>query len=108
MWISINMYIVVEMFYIIALIISGTYTLSVRDYDDLRGYLAKHYKIVTRRTPDHSCELYYITKSRTFTSLADLVRHYQGEWMQTLCLLRVEKLICVTKSLTEEYSCIAL
>lgn len=55
----------------------GTYTLSVRDYDELRGYLAKHYKIMTRRSPDHSCELYYITKSRTFISLADLVKHYQ-------------------------------
>ena len=59
-------------------LIPGTYTLSVRDYDELRGYLAKHYKIVTRRPPDHSCELYYITKSRTFTSLPDLVKHYQG------------------------------
>ena len=59
--------------------VAGTYTLSVRDYDELRGYLAKHYKIVTRRPPDHSCELYYITKSRTFSSLPDLVKHYQGK-----------------------------
>ncbi|KAL8574212.1 hypothetical protein ACOMHN_066395 [Nucella lapillus] len=65
----------------------GTYTLSVRDYDDLRGYLAKHYKIVTRRPPDHSCELYYITKSRTFTSLADLVKHYQDSVDGLCCKL---------------------
>ena len=63
--------------------VAGTYTLSVRDYDELRGYLAKHYKIVTRRPPDHSCELYYITKSRTFSSLPDLVKHYQGKLSNT-------------------------
>nr|KAG5691418.1 hypothetical protein BaRGS_016334 [Batillaria attramentaria] len=42
--------------------ITRTYTLSVRDYDELRGYLAKHYKIMTRRSPDHFDE-YSTTKS---------------------------------------------
>lgn len=53
----------------------------------MRGYLAKHYKIVTRRPPDLSCELYYITKSRTFSSLADLVNHYQSSTDGLCCKL---------------------
>ncbi|KAK3095989.1 hypothetical protein FSP39_021779, partial [Pinctada imbricata] len=53
-----------------------TYTLSVRDCDELRGYLVKHYKIYTGRTNDSIVEFYYITPKRTFRSLLDLVTHY--------------------------------
>ncbi|RUS84391.1 hypothetical protein EGW08_007853 [Elysia chlorotica] len=53
-----------------------TYTLSVRDCDELRGYLVKHYKILTRKL-DNGGELYFISNQRLFTSLSDLVKHYQ-------------------------------
>ncbi|GFO40045.1 tyrosine-protein kinase [Plakobranchus ocellatus] len=53
-----------------------TYTLSVRDCDELRGYLVKHYKILTKKL-DNGSELYFISNQRLFTSLADLVKHYQ-------------------------------
>uniref|UniRef100_A0A0B6ZUP3 Tyrosine-protein kinase n=1 Tax=Arion vulgaris TaxID=1028688 RepID=A0A0B6ZUP3_9EUPU len=54
-----------------------TYTLSVRDCDELKGYLVKHYKIITKRVPETGKECYFITKQRAFQSLADLVGHYQ-------------------------------
>ncbi|KAJ8310789.1 hypothetical protein KUTeg_012654 [Tegillarca granosa] len=55
-----------------------TYTLSVRDCDELRGYLVKHYKIHTSRSHDSpiSLDCFYITPKRTFRSLNDLVNHY--------------------------------
>ncbi|XP_013080981.1 tyrosine-protein kinase SRK2-like isoform X1 [Biomphalaria glabrata] len=60
-----------------------TYTLSVRDCDELRGYLVKHYKIITKKMPDGK-ECYFISKLRPFFSLADLVKHYQ-ESVDGLC-----------------------
>ncbi|CAG5135275.1 unnamed protein product, partial [Candidula unifasciata] len=54
-----------------------TYTLSVRDCDELRGCLVKHYKIMTKRVPESGKECYFITRQRVFQSLADLVKHYQ-------------------------------
>ncbi|GFR87151.1 tyrosine-protein kinase [Elysia marginata] len=53
-----------------------TYTLSVRDCDELRGYLVKHYKILTKKL-ENGGELYFISNQRLFTSLSDLVKHYQ-------------------------------
>lgn len=60
--------------------LTDTYTLSVRDCDELRGCLVKHYKIYTERS--HEAVLYmdcfYITTKRMFATLSDLVHHYTG------------------------------
>ncbi|XP_076098947.1 tyrosine-protein kinase Fyn-like isoform X2 [Mytilus galloprovincialis] len=55
-----------------------TYTLSVRDCDELRGYLVKHYKIHKETNNDGlpCIEYYYITPKRRFRSLQDLVTNY--------------------------------
>lgn len=55
-----------------------TYTLSVRDCDELRGFLVKHYKIYKESNNDGlpCLEYYYITQKRRFRSLQDLVTHY--------------------------------
>ena len=58
--------------------VSDTYTLSVRDCDELRGYLVKHYKILAKRSDHPLKDYYYITPKRTFRSLQDLVDHYSG------------------------------
>lgn len=60
---------------------SDTYTLSVRDCDELRGYLVKHYKIHKETNNDGlpCIEYYYITPKRRFRSLQDLVTNYSGE-----------------------------
>jgi len=65
----------------------GTYTLSVRDCDELRGYLVKHYQIFSRRLPESGKECYFITRSRVFHSLADLVKHYQDSVDGLCCKL---------------------
>ncbi|XP_012945499.1 tyrosine-protein kinase SRK2 [Aplysia californica] len=64
-----------------------TYTLSVRDCDELRGYLVKHYQILTRRLPESGRECYFITRSRVFQTLADLVKHYQDSVDGLCCKL---------------------
>lgn len=61
-----------------------TYTLSVRDCDELRGYLVKHYQILTKRMPESGRECYFITRQRVFNTLAELVKHYQED-MDGLC-----------------------
>ncbi|XP_046548135.1 tyrosine-protein kinase SRK2-like isoform X2 [Haliotis rubra] len=61
-----------------------TYTLSVRDYDELRGYLVKHYKIYTTRSEDSLKEFYFISAKRMFRSLLELVNHYK-EIIDGLC-----------------------
>ncbi|XP_064615394.1 tyrosine-protein kinase SRK3-like [Liolophura sinensis] len=75
-----------------------TYTLSVRDCDELRGFLVKHYKIHMKKSSnnddldsnngdDNDAELkeyYYITTRRPFATLADLVIHY-SELADGLC-----------------------
>ncbi|XP_029633166.1 tyrosine-protein kinase SRK2 isoform X4 [Octopus sinensis] len=53
-----------------------TYTLSVRDCDELRGYLVKHYKILSKKNGDNEKDHYYITAKRTFSTLEELVSHY--------------------------------
>ncbi|XP_050417881.1 tyrosine-protein kinase SRK2 isoform X2 [Patella vulgata] len=52
-----------------------TYTLSVRDCDEIRGYLVKHYKIIARKAEGNS-HLFFITQKRVFSSLLELVDHY--------------------------------
>ncbi|KAL3848375.1 hypothetical protein ACJMK2_019237 [Sinanodonta woodiana] len=61
-----------------------TFTLSVRDCDELRGYLVKHYKILAKRTDSPVKEYYYITPKRMFKSLSELVNHY-SEVADGLC-----------------------
>ncbi|XP_052784227.1 tyrosine-protein kinase SRK3-like isoform X2 [Mya arenaria] len=51
-----------------------TLTLSVRDCDELRGYLVKHYKILTRR--QNRTEYFFITPKRMFDSMSEMVEHY--------------------------------
>ena len=67
-----------------------SYTLSVRDCDEIRGYLVKHYQIWTRRGPESSKECYFISKSRQFPTLAQLVTHYQ-----VCCVLCLLCMICL-------------
>ncbi|XP_069104674.1 proto-oncogene tyrosine-protein kinase Yrk-like isoform X2 [Argopecten irradians] len=65
-----------------------TFTLSVRDCDELRGYLVKHYKIYTQRSNDLRGEDYYfITPKRMFSSLSDLVSHYSDSADGLCCKL---------------------
>uniref|UniRef100_F6ZYN6 Tyrosine-protein kinase n=1 Tax=Ornithorhynchus anatinus TaxID=9258 RepID=F6ZYN6_ORNAN len=49
----------------------GSYSLSVRDFDQTQGEVVKHYKI---RNMDNGG--YYISPRITFRSLQDLVKHY--------------------------------
>lgn len=65
----------------------GAYSLSIRDWDEVRGDNVKHYKI---RKLDNGG--YYITTRAQFESLQKLVKHYRGKpGFQcpnvTLCLL---------------------
>lgn len=55
-----------------------TYTLSVRDCDELRGYIVKHYKIHTQREPQTAFQAYFITPRKQFRTLDELVNHYSG------------------------------
>lgn len=55
-----------------------TYTLSVRDCDELRGYIVKHYKIHTQREPQSAFQAYFITPRKQFRTLDELVNHYSG------------------------------
>lgn len=62
----------------------GAYSLSIRDWDEVRGDNVKHYKI---RKLDNGG--YYITTRAQFESLQKLVKHYRGKpWCPkaTLCL----------------------
>ncbi|XP_052218900.1 tyrosine-protein kinase SRK2-like isoform X2 [Dreissena polymorpha] len=59
-----------------------TLTLSVRDCDELRGYVVKHYKIVTYKRAGK--DAYCITPKRMFNSIPELVNHYR-EKIDGLC-----------------------
>ncbi|KAM6135480.1 tyrosine-protein kinase Yes isoform 2-T2 [Pterocles gutturalis] len=56
----------------------GAYSLSIRDWDEVRGDNVKHYKI---RKLDNGG--YYITTRAQFESLQKLVKHYRGTWNGT-------------------------
>lgn len=51
----------------------GAFSLSIRDWDEVRGDNVKHYKI---RKLDNGG--YYITTRAQFDSLQKLVKHYSG------------------------------
>lgn len=53
--------------------LSGAFSLSIRDWDDVKGDHVKHYKI---RKLDSGG--YYITTRAQFETLQQLVQHYSG------------------------------
>ncbi|KAH0617794.1 hypothetical protein JD844_016386 [Phrynosoma platyrhinos] len=57
----------------------GAYSLSIRDWDEIRGDNVKHYKI---RKLDNGG--YYITTRAQFESLQKLVKHYTGSLLDFL------------------------
>lgn len=57
---------------------SGSFSLSVRDFDQNQGEVVKHYKI---RNLDNGG--FYISPRITFTGLHELVRHYTSERRRT-------------------------
>lgn len=52
---------------------TGAFSLSIRDWDDVKGDHVKHYKI---RKLDNGG--YYITTRAQFETLQQLVQHYSG------------------------------
>uniref|UniRef100_A0A3B5M5D7 Tyrosine-protein kinase n=1 Tax=Xiphophorus couchianus TaxID=32473 RepID=A0A3B5M5D7_9TELE len=56
----------------------GAYSLSIQDWDDIKGDHVKHYKI---RKLDNGG--YYITTRAQFETLQQLVQHYSGTWNGT-------------------------
>uniref|UniRef100_A0A7N4NXF7 Tyrosine-protein kinase n=1 Tax=Sarcophilus harrisii TaxID=9305 RepID=A0A7N4NXF7_SARHA len=56
----------------------GAFSLSIRDWDEIRGDNVKHYKI---RKLDNGG--YYITTRAPFDTLQKLVKHYTGTWNGT-------------------------
>ncbi|XP_061750104.1 tyrosine-protein kinase Fyn-like isoform X2 [Nerophis ophidion] len=56
----------------------GAFSLSIRDWDEVKGDHVKHYKI---RKLDSGG--YYITTRAQFDSLHQLVQHYSGTWNGT-------------------------
>lgn len=54
--------------------VPGAYSLSIRDWDDMKGDHVKHYKI---RKLDNGG--YYITTRAQFETLQQLVQHYSGK-----------------------------
>lgn len=59
---------------------SGSFSLSVRDFDQNQGEVVKHYKI---RNLDNGG--FYISPRITFPGLQELVRHYTSElWRDPL------------------------
>lgn len=61
---------------------TGSYSLSVRDYDPQHRDTVKHYKI---RTLDNGG--FYISPRSTFGSLQELVAHYKSECCGAASLL---------------------
>ena len=51
---------------------SGTFVLSIRDYE-ADGDCIKHYQICK------TAEQFFITENVTFSTIAELVTHYQGK-----------------------------
>lgn len=58
----------------LSLCLSGAYSLSIQDWDDVKGDHVKHYKI---RKLDNGG--YYITTRAQFETLQQLVHHYSGK-----------------------------
>lgn len=54
-------------------LLAGAYSLSIRDWDEMKGDNVKHYKI---RKLDNGG--YYITTRAQFETLQKLVKHYTG------------------------------
>lgn len=74
----------------------GAYSLSIRDWDDVKGDNVKHYKI---RKLDNGG--YYITTRAQFETLPKLVKHYTGMPSKSCCyseqdLLSKSSRICLT------------
>lgn len=61
--------------------VPGAYSLSIQDWDDIKGDHVKHYKI---RKLDSGG--YYITTRAQFETLQQLVQHYSGEALLWLFL----------------------
>lgn len=59
------------------------FSLSVKDWEDGRGYHVKHYKI---KPLDNGG--YYIATNQTFPSLQALVLAYSSKWFIALCRLQ--------------------
>uniref|UniRef100_A0AAQ4S7R6 Tyrosine-protein kinase n=1 Tax=Gasterosteus aculeatus aculeatus TaxID=481459 RepID=A0AAQ4S7R6_GASAC len=88
----------------------GAYSLSIQDWDDVKGNHVKHYKI---RKLDSGG--YYITTRAQFETLQQLVQHYSGEarprvvadWQkrsvrrQCVCMPRLTDLSVKTKDVWE-------
>lgn len=55
--------------------VSGSYSLSIRDFDNNAGDGVKHYRI--RNMDDGG---FYITAKISFNSLKELVQHYSREY----------------------------
>lgn len=58
---------------------TGAYSLSIRDWDDMKGDHVKHYKI---RKLDNGG--YYITTRAQFETLQQLVQHYSGNFSDNI------------------------
>lgn len=56
-----------------SVVFKGAYSLSIRDWDEVKGDNVKHYKI---RKLDNGG--YYITTRAQFETLQKLVKHYTG------------------------------
>lgn len=59
--------------------VPGAYSLSIQDWDDIKGDHVKHYKI---RKLDSGG--YYITTRAQFETLQQLVQHYSGEHVKQI------------------------
>lgn len=53
---------------------TGSYSLSIRDYDPEHGDVIKHYKI---RSLDNGG--FYISPRITFPNINDMIKHYQSK-----------------------------
>lgn len=73
--------------------LSGAYSLSIQDWDDVKGDHVKHYKI---RKLDNGG--YYITTRAQFETLQQLVHHYSSKIRQQLVNVTVvtEAIACYT------------
>lgn len=67
----------VDFCYLLMTILSlstGSYSLSIRDYDPQHGDVIKHYKI---RSLDNGG--FYISPRITFPNINDMIKHYQSK-----------------------------
>lgn len=63
---------------------TGSYSLSIRDYDPQHGDVIKHYKI---RSLDNGG--FYISPRITFPNISDMIKHYQSKLNQLVNYLIV-------------------